>query len=112
MKKTVLILCICALVLVGCSSKPSKGEVKSSFQKVLLQELGSGATDKQKSAIKNYSNCVIDESYNDLSASTLKKFVDAKNASEFKDVNGSEKEKKALDAASEKCSVKLIEASK
>ena len=54
----------------------------------------------------------MDETYEKLSAKTLKKFVDAKDADAFKNVNGTKDEKDALDSAAEVCSSKLIEAAK
>jgi len=77
----------------------------------LIETLGANAPDSQKAAIKGYADCIVDETYDKLSAKTLKKFVDAKDADGFKNVNGTKDEKEALDAAAEVCASKLIEAS-
>lgn len=108
MKKIVLAVCIVTLLLTGCTSKPSKEAVKKSFKAALVNELDKDATSEQKAAVEKYSNCVVDETYSELSARTLKKFVDSKNAKDFKDVNGTKKEKEVLDAAGTKCSNDLL----
>ena len=112
MKKIIIVACIATLAFAGCTSKPSKESAKSSFRANLIETLGANAPDSQKAAIKSYADCIVDETYEKLSAKTLKKFVDAKDADAFKNVNGTKDEKEALDSAAEVCSSKLIEAAK
>ncbi len=109
MKRIIAILCIASLALVGCTSKPSKETVRTSFRKNLIESLGADAPASQKAAIKSYANCIVDATFDKISAKTLRKFVDAKNADDFTNVNGTKDEKDALDSAAETCSNKLIE---
>lgn len=110
MKKIILAVCIAALVLTGCTAKPSKADVKKAFKASLEKELGATAKGSQKEAIGEYSDCVVDETYDKLSAKTLKKFIDAKNTTDFKNVSGTSKEKDQLEKAAEKCAKVLLEA--
>lgn len=107
MKKIILCLCIGALVLTGCTSKPSKAEIEKSFTAILVKEFGSTATDKQKSQLKQYVDCIVDETYDDVSAKTWNKIIDAKSANDLSATSGTKNEKKKLDAAAQKCQDKL-----
>lgn len=111
MKKIIVVLCIATLALTGCTSKPSKESVKESFRNNLIETLGANAPESQKKSIRTYADCIVNETFEKLSAKTLKKFAEAKNAEEFKNVNGTKDEKKALDSAAEVCSSKLIDSS-
>jgi hypothetical protein len=111
LKKIIIVLCIATLALAGCTSKPSKESARESFRSNLIETLGANATDAQKDSITEYADCIVDETYDKLSAKTLKKFVDAKDADAFANVNGTKDEKTALDDAAETCSNKLVDAS-
>lgn len=110
MKKILLIICVTIFVLAGCSSKPSKETVKKSFKESLIAKLDPSATADQKEAVITYSDCLVDETYSDLSAKTLKKFVDTKNVAEFEDIEGTKKELEILETAKETCSKDLLNA--
>lgn len=110
MKKILLIFCVTTLVFSACTSKPSKETVKKSFKESLIAKLGSNPTADQKQAVSTYSDCLVDETYSDLSAKTLQKFIDTKNVTEFEEIEGTKKELEVLDAAKEACSKDLLNA--
>ncbi len=104
MKKIALSLCIGILVLAGCGeTKPSKESVKESTNGIIVKTLGFTPTEEQKKVIDEYVDCYVDDTYDDMSAKTLKKIVDAKTTNELSAVEGTQKEKEALESATSKC---------
>jgi hypothetical protein len=102
MKKILVAMCIGVFLVAGCTSKPSKGAV----QKAIVKQVGTDGLDaKTKKSIEDVAGCIVDESYDDLSAKTLNKIADSK--SDFADNPGAnDKEKKALEKAISSCSLK------
>lgn len=104
MKKIVLSLCIGIFLLTGCGeTKPSKAAVKESTNRIIVKTLGVTPTAEQKKVITEYVDCYVDDTYDDMSAKTLKKIVDAKTTNELSAVEGTQKEKDALESATSKC---------
>ena len=62
MKKYAVLILVLLLVLVGCTAKPSKESTKKAFENNLIKSIGSTATDKQKAALKQYGECIVDKS--------------------------------------------------
>lgn len=107
MKKLILCICIAALVLVGCTSKPSQSEIKKFLTQQSLGSLPSDATQGEKDRLKAYAECLVENSYDDVSAKSWNRILDAKNADDLGEKEFSESEKNALNAASDKCDSKL-----
>lgn len=103
MKKILTCLSIFAIVLVGCSSKPSKQDVKNSLHKQVEKEIATrnNVTIEKKSAFA-YIDCVVDKSYDKLSAKTLNQMVKITSSVEVTDV-GTKKEQNTLQDASADC---------
>ena len=98
MKKIIVTLMISIMAFSACSSlssKPSKQDVKDGFYKIATKKL-SGSADKDK--IKELSDCVVDEVYNDLSKSSAKAIADGD-----EEAKGTDKESDKLEAATAKC---------
>lgn|GEM_PF-2586462 len=112
MKKVLPLICILILALFTLTScagdaKPSREAVKASLASVIEDQLGEGNEEAPAKA-KAYAECVVDEAYDDLSARTLNKIVEAKTITEVSNIEGSEDERTALDNAAEKCQGKLL----
>lgn len=79
MKKLAALVCVplLALSLTACSSGASKEEVTKGMAKAMESELASmGLTGLDSQVIDDYAKCIIDESYDDLSASTRNLIAD------------------------------------
>ncbi len=101
MKKLILGLCIAGLMLTGCSSKPSKGEIEDALKKSAGSEY-SDASKSEREKFDDYFECMIDETYDDVSAKSWKKMMEA-DPDEDQTKLVTSKEEKALNAAADKC---------
>lgn len=106
MKKLLLCICLAALVVSGCTSKPSKSSIEKSLKKVALESAYSDAPDDEKEKLDDYISCVVDDAYDDVSANSWDKIVKTK-PDEDSTKNIPTKEKNALEDAANKCSDKL-----
>ena len=81
LKGSVAVLASIAIAFgaVGCSGKPSKDAVKAGIIK-MMKEQGESSYDDNK--LNEYVGCLVDGSYDKVSANTLQKLADGKADSE------------------------------
>jgi len=80
----------------GGDSKPSKAEAQAGYVKLIKAKLGSSATGVSDAALNKYAGCVLDKSYDKLSAKTLNAMKSGN-----KDAKGDQKDEGTLTKASQ-----------
>ncbi len=98
-----------ALGAAGCSGKPGKEAVIDGWLKGAKQ--AGEVTEEQEAANKPFVTCLINESYDKVSADTLKKIADGEISSETLD-GISEEDNKVFEEALSVCSVRTNETEK
>lgn len=93
-----------ALGACGSDSKPSKADVKAGYIKAVKKNVGESGTKVPDSLYKKMADCMIDSTYDDLSADTLNKLKDG-NVTEKTKVKSEDKD--TMDKASKTCQTKL-----
>ncbi|MDO5093860.1 MAG: hypothetical protein Q4D79_10665 [Propionibacteriaceae bacterium] len=106
MKGAVAVLASAAIALgaAGCAGKPSKEAVVEGWLKFGENYASEGISDEQKEKMKPYAECLVDETYDKLSADTLKKIADG-NAN--KDTKVAKEDEEAIQEATKNCASKL-----
>ena len=77
LKGSVAVLASIAIAFgaVGCSGKPSKDAVKAGIIKMMKEQ---GENSYDDNALNDYVGCLVDGSYDKVSADTLQKLADGK----------------------------------
>ena len=78
---------------VGCSGKPSKDAVKAGIIKMMKEQ---GESSYDDNALNDYVGCLVDGSYDKVSADTLQKLADGKTST---DTSGTQDGKTSSDAS-------------
>ncbi|WP_446665271.1 hypothetical protein [Flexivirga sp. B27] len=91
--------------LTACGgSKPAKDDVKAGYVKAVKKNLGSTGSKVPDSLYDKLADCMIDKSYDDLSADTLNKLKDGDATAETK---VKKEDKETMDKVSKECQTKL-----
>ena len=103
LKGSVAVLASIAIAFgaVGCSGKPSKDAVKAGIIK-MMKEQGESSYDDNK--LNEYVGCLVDGSYDKVSANTLQKLADGKADSE---ASAPDEDSKVIGEATQECTAKL-----
>lgn len=95
-----------ALGACGGDSKPAKADVKAGYIKAVKKNVGASGAKVPDSLYQKMADCIVDKSYDDLSADTLNKLKDGNATAETK-VKSDDKD--TLDKASKTCQTKLAD---
>lgn len=109
MKRVLICILIAASVLGGCGeSKPSRGQVEDALFNRFAKEVPD-ASAEDKELFKKWADCVTDEIYDELSAGSLNKLVDAEDSESFDKIEGSKEERDTFDESSRKCAMEQLQ---
>ncbi|KNX36109.1 hypothetical protein [Luteipulveratus halotolerans] len=87
------------LAACGGGDKPSKGEVKAGYAKVASSRVGASAQNPEfKKSMDKFTGCIVDKTYDDLSADTLNAIKDGDT-----DADISKDDEKKIDKATNEC---------
>ncbi|GGB38310.1 hypothetical protein GCM10011492_31320 [Flexivirga endophytica] len=95
-----------ALGACGSDSKPAKADVKAGYIKAVKKNMGASGAKVPDSLYKKMADCIVDESYDDVSADTLNKLKDG---NVTKDTKVKSEDKDTMDKASKTCQTKLAD---
>ena len=88
----------------GSDSKPSKADASVGFAKILKSQMGSSGT--SDAMTKKIATCVVDKTYDKISAKTLNAMKSGKS-----DSKGDSKDQTALNNAAKTCAASVVSGS-
>ncbi len=92
-----------ALAACGGSEKPSKDDVKAGLTQAMENELGTGSSAEEQEAANELLGCLVDETYDKVSAETLQALADGKDPESI-----SEEDNKHFEDALGTCMEKML----